>query len=151
MKAVLQRVSSASVSINGRIVSSIEKGVVILLGITHDDTETTAACMANKCIALRILEDSEGKMNHSLIETKGKALVISQFTLYGDTKKGRRPSFTEAAPYQKAKNLYEHFVQTIKKKGIHAETGEFGAKMLVSIHNDGPVTLILESEHTNHI
>lgn len=144
MRAVIQRVSKASVSTEGRTIGSIGKGIVILLGIAKGDTEKNVNILSEKCCKLRIFEDRNYKLNLSLKDIQGEVLVISQFTLYADTKKGRRPSFTEAASYTEAKPLYDRFVSAFRERGIHTETGEFGAKMLVDIHNDGPVTLILE-------
>ncbi|OQX53019.1 MAG: D-tyrosyl-tRNA(Tyr) deacylase [Candidatus Cloacimonas sp. 4484_209] len=145
MKAVVQRVEKATVSTNGKVIGTIQKGVVILLGIAVSDTEKDADNLSAKCSLLRIFEDNDNKMNLSLLDVQGEALVVSQFTLYADTSKGRRPSFTKAAGYDRAKILYERFVNALRVMGIHTETGEFGSRMLVSIHNDGPVTLILET------
>jgi len=144
MRAIIQRVSKASVSTEGRLVGSIGKGIVILLGIAKGDTEKNVDVLSEKCSTLRIFEDENGKLNLSLKDIQGEALVISQFTLYADTKKGRRPSFTEAASYTEAKPLYERFITALKKESIRTNSGEFGSKMLVDISNDGPVTLILE-------
>ncbi|MCK4232829.1 D-tyrosyl-tRNA(Tyr) deacylase [candidate division WOR-3 bacterium] len=144
MRAVIQRVSSASVSTSGKIIGSIEKGIVILLGIAQGDSEKQSDILSEKCSTLRIFEDENGKLNLSLKDIEGEALVISQFTLYADTSKGRRPSFTEAASYSEAKELYEQFVNALRKENIHTEVGRFGSKMVVSIQNDGPVTIILE-------
>ncbi|TES93988.1 MAG: D-tyrosyl-tRNA(Tyr) deacylase [Candidatus Cloacimonadota bacterium] len=145
MRIVIQRVSKASVSINGRIIGSIGKGVVILLGISKGDTEKNVDILSLRCIKLRIFEDENEKLNLSMKDIQGEALIISQFTLCADTKKGRRPSFTKAASYSVAKPLYERFVTVFEREGIHTETGDFGSKMLVDIHNDGPVTLILDT------
>jgi len=144
MKAVIQRVSSASVKVNNKIVGQINKGFVVLLGITHTDTEKEAKFIAGKISNLRIFEDNEGKMNLSLKDVKGETLIISQFTLYGDARKGNRPSFTEAARPETAIPLYEYFVEEMKRSGIPVATGIFGAKMEVEIHNSGPVTIIVE-------
>ena len=144
MKAVIQRVSFASVEVDAKIVGQINKGFVILLGITHNDTEKNAKFIADKISNLRVFEDIEGKMNLSLKDVKGEALIISQFTLYGDARKGNRPSFTEAARPEVAIPLYEYFVEEVKKSGIPVSTGIFGAKMAVKIHNSGPVTIIVE-------
>ena len=144
MKVVIQRVSSASVKVDNEIVGQINKGFVVLVGITHTDTEKEAKFIANKTANLRIFEDNEGKMNLSLKNVKGEALIISQFTLYGDARKGNRPSFIEAARPDKAIPLYEYFVEEVKKSGIPVATGIFGAKMEVEIHNSGPVTIIVE-------
>ena len=146
MRALIQRVSSASVKISDKTVGKITEGLVILLGITHDDTEDDVKFLANKCINLRIFCDENDKMNCSLLDIGGEALIISQFTLYGDVRKGRRPGFSEAARPEHAIPLYEKFIQAVKEYEIKVETGEFGAKMLVDIKNDGPVTLMLESK-----
>lgn len=144
MRAIIQRVSKASVSTEGRLVGSIGRGIVILLGIAKVDTEKNVDVLSEKCSTLRIFEDENGKLNLSLKDIQGEALVISQFTLYADTKKGRRPSFTEAASYTEAKALYERFITSLRKQSVRTKSGEFGSKMLVDINNDGPVTLILE-------
>jgi len=144
MRLVIQRVTQAAVSVGGKIVGSIDAGCVILVGVTHDDTEEQARWLARKVAGLRLLEDSDKKMNVSLHESGGAALVISQFTLYGDARKGRRPSFTSAARPEQAAPLVALFADLLREEGIHVETGLFGAQMLVEIHNDGPVTLLLE-------
>lgn len=144
MKIVLQRVKQCSVSINGHKAGSIGKGVCILLGIDKKDTPAEADFLCEKCATLRIFPDGQGKMNLSLIEAGGEALVVSQFTLFGDCSKGRRPSFAQAAEPGKAKELYEYFVIQLKKQVPHVQTGFFGAMMDVELVNDGPVTLILE-------
>jgi D-aminoacyl-tRNA deacylase len=146
MRALIQRVSNGSVKIADKTVGKIGHGLVILLGITHDDTEEDVKYLADKCANLRIFCDEDDKMNLSLMDIKGEALIISQFTLYGDVSKGRRPGFSEAARPNHAIPLYEKFVQTVKDCKIKVATGEFGAKMLVDIKNDGPVTLMLESK-----
>ncbi len=145
MRAVVQRVSSGSVEVEGTIVGRIENGLVVLLGITYADTGAEADYLAEKIVNLRIFEDTAGKMNRSLIETGGAMLIISQFTLYGDCRKGRRPSFVAAARPEQAIPLYEQFIDSVRKKGVVVECGEFGAHMKVSLVNDGPVTLIVES------
>ncbi len=145
MRALVQRVSKGSVTVEGKIAGAIEKGLVILLGIRTGDTENDARYLAEKCVNLRIFEDESGKFNRSLLETGGGALVISQFTLYGDTRKGRRPGFEEAARPEIAEPLYKFFVQEMRRFPIRIAEGVFGAMMLVEIHNDGPVTLMLES------
>ncbi len=146
MKAVIQRVSSASVTVENEVVGKIENGFVVLLGVTHTDTEKEAKFIAGKVAGLRVFEDSEGKMNLSLKDVNGSALIVSQFTLYGDARKGNRPSFTEAARPEKAIPLYEFFISEIKKHGIPVATGIFGAKMEVEINNSGPVTILIEKQ-----
>ncbi len=145
MRALVQRVSKGSVAVEGKIVGAIENGLVILLGIRNGDTENEARYLAEKCVHLRIFEDDAGKFNRSLLEAGGGALVISQFTLYGDTRKGRRPGFEEAARPEIAEPLYKFFVQEMRRFPIRVAEGLFGAMMLVEIHNDGPVTFMLES------
>lgn len=144
MRVVLQRVSSASVTISGRVTGAIEKGFLLLVGWTHGDTPVQNAWMAEKIAGLRLFADAEEKMNLALADVGGAVLVVSQFTLYGDTEKGRRPSFIAAARPEEAIPLYEDFVAQLKKTGLKVETGEFGAMMDVALVNDGPVTLILE-------
>ncbi len=144
MRAVVQRVSRGSVSVGGDVVGAIERGVVVLVGVTHGDTEEQAEWLARKIAGLRIFEDRVGKMNAGLLDVDGAALVISQFTLYADARKGRRPGFTDAAPPEVAEPLVEHFAQALRNHGVPVETGVFGADMLVEIHNDGPVTILLE-------
>jgi D-tyrosyl-tRNA(Tyr) deacylase len=145
MRAVVQRVSKASVTVDGEVVGAIERGVAILLGVTHGDGEEQARWLAHKIAGLRIYEDAEGKMNLGLLDVGGEALVVSQFTLYGDCRKGRRPSFTDAARPEVAEPLCARFVELLRQAGVRrVESGVFGAHMLVEIHNDGPVTLILE-------
>lgn len=144
MKILVQRASKASVKIDSQTIAEIVEGVVIFVGITHTDTSAEVKWLADKLVNLRIFVDDDGKFNHSLIEKKGEALIISQFTLYGDCNGGRRPSFTKAAPPELAEKLYELFIAEIREKGIVVKTGIFGAKMDVSLVNDGPVTLMLE-------
>jgi D-aminoacyl-tRNA deacylase len=144
MKLLIQRVSEASVKVNEEIVGKIGPGILVLIGITHSDTPAQGTWLANKLINLRIFEDTQGKLNLSLLDQKGSALIISQFTLYADCSEGRKPSFTQAAPPEIAKPLYEAFVDEVRKGGIPVETGIFGAEMKVSLINDGPVTLLLE-------
>jgi D-tyrosyl-tRNA(Tyr) deacylase len=144
MRVVLQRVSRASVSIDGRIAGAIGRGFCLLVGLTHGDTDATVDWMAEKVAGLRLFPDADGKMNLGLDEAGGGVLVISQFTLYGDSAKGRRPSFIDAARPETAIPLYERFVGALRARGLEVATGEFGADMQVEIHNDGPVTLILE-------
>lgn len=145
MRIVLQRVTKASVSVDGRVVGSIGPGLVVLLGIAQDDTEVQARLLASKVANLRIFSDQKGKFNLSALNVGAEALVVSQFTLYGDARKGRRPSFTNAAPPDIAAPLVDNFVGFLQDEGLHVETGIFGAMMLVEIHNDGPVTIILEN------
>lgn len=145
MKIVIQRVQRGAVTVDNKTVGAIEKGVVILVGVTHNDTNETAEWLANKTAGLRIFEDDEGKMNRSLLDISGDALVVSQFTLYGDARKGRRPSFIDAAHPDLAEPLVAHFTEQLRTAGVkHVATGIFGAHMHVDIQNDGPVTLILE-------
>lgn len=145
MRAVVQRVTTSDVQVDHKIVGRIGPGLLVLLGVSRSDEEKDAAYLADKVAHLRVFEDDEGKMNRSLLETSGEALVVSQFTLLGDCRKGRRPSFVEAAPPERAEQLYEYFVDQLRLKGITVSTGQFQAKMAVSLVNDGPVTLILES------
>ena len=144
MRALIQRVSEASVSIDRKCVGRIGAGIVILLGITGTDTAQDVEVLAKKCVNLRIFEDDNKKMNLSLLDVEGEALIISQFTLYGDCSRGRRPSYTAAAGPEQAIPLYEKFICEVRKFGIKTETGQFGAMMDVNIHNSGPVTLMLE-------
>jgi D-tyrosyl-tRNA(Tyr) deacylase len=144
MRVVLQRVSKASVTIEGRTAGAIGRGFCLLIGFTHGDTEAEADWMAEKVAGLRLFSDPQGKMNLGLDEVGGALLVISQFTLYGDAAKGRRPSFIDAARPETAIPLYDRFVAALRARGLEVATGEFGADMQVEIHNDGPVTLLLE-------
>jgi D-tyrosyl-tRNA(Tyr) deacylase len=144
MRALLQRVSQASVTVEGRLISQIGKGLLILLAIGHDDGEAQAQFLAEKIANLRIFEDAEGKTNLSVLDIKGEAIVVSQFTLYADARKGRRPSFTDAALPAIAEPLVERFVELLGGHGVPCQTGKFGAHMEVEIHNDGPVTVWLE-------
>jgi len=146
MRIVLQRVSRASVTIGGRVAGAIDRGFCLLVGFTHQDTATEVDWMAEKITGLRLFSDAEGKMNLGLGEIGGGLLVISQFTLYGDTQKGRRPSFINAARPEVAIPLYERFLAQLRSRGLRVESGEFGADMLVEIHNDGPVTLVLDRD-----
>jgi D-tyrosyl-tRNA(Tyr) deacylase len=141
---VLQRVSRASVTIEGRVAGAIDAGFCLLAGFTHGDTPAQVDWMVEKVAGLRLFSDAQGKMNLGLDDVRGSVLVISQFTLYGDAEKGRRPSFIEAARPEVAIPLYERLVSGLRARGLAVETGEFGAMMQVEIHNDGPVTLILE-------
>ncbi len=144
MRVVLQRVSSASVTIDGRVTGAIDRGFCLLVGFTHTDTPADVTWMAEKVEGLRVFSDAQGKMNLALAEVDGALLVISQFTLYGDAAKGRRPSFIDAARPEVAIPLYEAFLSALRTRGLKVEAGQFGADMLVEIHNDGPVTLVLE-------
>jgi D-tyrosyl-tRNA(Tyr) deacylase len=153
MRIVLQRVNSAHVDIAGKTVGSIGVGLVILLGVTQADNHEDAEYLADKVIHLRIFPDEAHRMNRSLLEAGGTLLVVSQFTLYGDCKKGRRPSFDQAAPPEQARTLYEYFIQRLKSSKIAVETGVFQAEMEIHLINDGPVTFILDSKRslTEHI
>ncbi|WP_227396761.1 D-aminoacyl-tRNA deacylase [Jeotgalibacillus aurantiacus] len=146
MKVVVQRSKKAQVTVDGNVTGQIPHGLVLLVGISQDDSEADCAYAAEKIAKLRIFEDEEGKMNHSVLDREGQILSISQFTLYGDTKKGRRPNFMAAARPDHAEPLYEHFNELLREKGLQVETGVFGAMMDVSLTNDGPVTLIVESK-----
>lgn len=144
MKALIQRVKQASVTIDGELYSSISNGMLVLLGVMKDDTIENAQKLAQKLIGLRIFEDEQGKMNKSIVDTNGEMLVVSQFTLCGDCKKGTRPSFDKSAPPQIAEELYKYFIDTIKKEISIVKTGKFGAMMDVALINDGPVTFMVE-------
>ncbi len=144
MRAVLQRVWRGKVSVEGRTVAEIGPGMVILLGIGQQDTEETARALAEKTANLRVFEDEQGKMNLSIRDVGGSAIVVSQFTLYADTRRGRRPSFIDAALPDLARPLVDRFAELLTEQGVPAQTGEFGAHMLVEIENDGPVTILLE-------
>lgn len=144
MRALIQRVSKASVTVDGKTISSIGHGLVVLLGVGHADGEHEARWMAEKIATLRIFSDTEGKMNLSVQDVKGEAIVVSQFTLFADAQKGRRPSFVEAARPEVAEPLVERFVSMMNAQGVPTRNGIFGADMLVEIHNDGPVTIWLE-------
>ena len=146
MRAVVQRVTEARVEVAGEIVGEIGAGFLVLLGVSRDDGTTDADYLAEKIANLRVFEDDEGKMNRSLLESGGAMLAVSQFTLYGDTRKGRRPSFIEAAEPVKANALYEYFVGRARSLGVKVETGVFQAMMKVSLVNDGPVTILLDSK-----
>ncbi len=145
MRAVIQRVSGASVRVDSRVVGEIGPGLLVLLGVAKTDSEKDALFLAEKIVNLRIFADEAGKMNRSLIDLGGALLAVSQFTLYGDTRKGRRPGFDAAAPAEAARVLYESFVAAARAHGVHVETGVFQAHMAVSLVNDGPVTLLVES------
>jgi D-tyrosyl-tRNA(Tyr) deacylase len=148
MRAVAQRVSRAKVTVDGRVTGEIGPGLVILLGVGREDTARVAASMAEKLANLRIFEDDQGKMNRSLLDVKGAALVVSQFTLYGDARGQRRPSFISAAPPEKAKALYEEFTAAIEGLGVSVATGIFQTMMSVELVNEGPVTILLDSDKT---
>jgi D-tyrosyl-tRNA(Tyr) deacylase len=145
MRAVVQRVKQSSVKAGNEIVGRIGKGLLVLLGVARDDTVKDVDYLVNKIINLRIFEDQDGKMNRSLLETGGELLAVSQFTLLADCRKGRRPSFVQAAEPQKATDLYETFVDRVREKGVKVQTGRFRAMMEVALINDGPVTVIIES------
>jgi len=146
MRAVVQRVSRAAVRVNGTMVSEIGAGLLVLLGVAQADTESSAEYLAEKIAGLRIFEDDAGKMNRSLAEAGGAMLVVSQFTLYGDVRRGKRPSFDQAARPEQARALYEYFVERIRTAGLRCETGVFQEMMDVELVNDGPVTILLDSE-----
>ena len=148
MRAVVQRVSRARVTADGSVTGEIAMGLLILLGVGRDDTSAVATGMAEKISNLRIFEDEAGKMNRSLLDVKGSALVVSQFTLYGDARGQRRPSFVAVAPSEQAKNLYEEFAEALRKSGVTVATGVFGAMMSVELVNEGPVTILLDSDKT---
>ena len=148
MRAVIQRVSRASVSVEGKRVAAIDSGLLVLLGVAKSDAEASAGDLAEKIAGLRIFEDAAGKMNLSIREAGGALLVVSQFTLYGDTRRGKRPSFDSAAAPDQAKKLYEYFVGRLRALGLRCETGVFQTMMQVELVNDGPVTILLDSEKT---
>lgn len=145
MRAVIQRVSEARVAVGNEIIGQIAAGLCVLLGVGKEDKESNAATLADKVKNLRIFEDEQGKMNRSVVDIGGELLVVSQFTLYGDCRKGNRPSFTDAAPPADAERLYRYFTQRLRDSGLGVATGQFQAHMKVSMVNDGPVTLILEN------
>ena len=145
MRARIQRVSEASVTVEGVVVGEIGRGLVVLLGVGQGDAEEDARYLADRVVGLRVFEDEEGKMNRSLEDVGGAVLAISQFTLYGDCRKGRRPSFTRAAPPELAEQLYDTFIAAVGVQGIRVQTGQFRAQMDVALVNDGPVTLLLDS------
>ena len=148
MRAVVQRVSRAHVTLEGRVAGEIAAGLMILLGVGRNDTSAVAASMAEKIANLRIFEDDQGKMNRSLLDVRGSALVISQFTVYGDARGQRRPSFITAAPPEQAKKLYEDFCEALRQLGVTVATGVFKAMMSVESVNEGPVTILLDSDKT---
>ncbi len=144
MRALIQRVSQASVSVDGQVVSKIGRGLLVLVGVGQGDGEAAAQFLAEKTANLRIFEDEQGKTNLSVLDVKGEALVVSQFTLYAEARKGRRPSFTAAALPEAAEPLVDRFIESLRGHGVPTQSGRFGAHMLVEIHNDGPVTIWLE-------
>jgi len=146
MRAVVQRVSRAKVAVAGEVAGEIGLGLLVLLGVGKQDSEAGADYLADKLIGLRIFEDDGGKMNRSVADVGGAVLVVSQFTLYGDVRKGKRPSFDDAAPPQRARELYEYFVQRVRASGLRCETGRFQEMMDVELINEGPVTILLDSE-----
>jgi len=146
MRAVVQRVSRAKVTVNDRVAGEIGMGLLVLLGIGQGDTEADARYLAEKIAGLRIFEDQEGKMNRNVIDVGGSVLAVSQFTLYGDVRRGKRPSFDEAAPPEPARRLYEFFVERIRSAGLRCETGRFQEMMQVELVNEGPVTILLDSQ-----
>ena len=146
MRAVVQRVASSRVTVDERVTGEVKKGLLVLLGVTHDDTSKDVDYMVDKVTNLRIFEDENDKMNLSLKDIGGEVMAVSQFTLYGDSRKGRRPSFSDAARPDVANPLYEEFVEKLRAQGITVGTGEFGAHMMVELTNDGPVTILLESK-----
>ncbi|MGA8213417.1 MAG: D-aminoacyl-tRNA deacylase [Candidatus Sulfotelmatobacter sp.] len=145
MRAVVQRVSRAQVTVNGEIAGKIGLGLLVLLGVGCDDTEADASYLADKIAGLRVFEDDRGKMNRSVQDAGGSVLAVSQFTLYGDVRRGKRPSFDSAAPPEKARQLYEFFVERIRSAGLRCETGRFQEMMKVELVNEGPVTILLDS------
>jgi D-tyrosyl-tRNA(Tyr) deacylase len=147
LRALIQRVSSARVEVEGRVTGSIGAGLLVLLGVRREDTEADAEALVEKVLGLRIFEDAAGKMNLSLRDTGGALLVVSQFTLYGDTRKGRRPGFDMAAPPEQANRLYEHFVAQARAQGVETQTGVFRATMSVTLTNEGPVTFLVETKN----
>ena len=147
MRALIQRVSSARVEVEGRVSGSIGAGLLVLLGVRKQDTAEDADALLDKLLGLRVFEDAEGKMNLSVMNTGGALLVVSQFTLYGDTRKGRRPSFDLAAPPEQANRLYEYFVAKARERGVETQTGVFRAMMSVSLTNEGPVTFLIETKN----
>lgn len=149
MRVVLQRVAEAQLTVEGCFHARIGPGLVLLVGIGKEDESGHVDAMAQKCLSLRVFEDDQGKMNRSVSDLAGDILVISQFTLYGDTRRGRRPGFSDAADPLKAETLYDRFVAHLRRTGLNVHTGVFGARMLVQIHNDGPVTFVLESPAPN--
>jgi D-aminoacyl-tRNA deacylase len=148
MRAVIQRVTRAGVTVNGEVTGKINCGIVVLLAVGKDDGESDADYLADKIVGLRIFEDENGKMNLAVSDIRGGILIVSQFTLYGDVRRGKRPSFDEAAPPQRARELYEYFVERIRATGLACETGRFQETMQLELVNDGPVTILLDSAKT---
>lgn len=146
MRAVVQRVSKAKVTVGDEMTGSIDRGLLVLLGVSQEDNETAADYLVDKVIGLRVFEDADGKMNLSVADAGGAVLVVSQFTLYGDARRGKRPSFDRAARPERANELYEYFVAKVRAAGLRCETGRFQAMMDVELVNDGPVTILLDSE-----
>lgn len=146
MRAVLQRVRSASVTVDGQTIASIAQGLVVLLGVAKGDSEADVAYMADKIPQIRIFSDEAGKMNRSIVDVQGELLLVSQFTLLGDTHRGRRPGFDAAAPPDSARRFYESVAHSIREQGVQVQTGKFGANMVVTLENDGPVTFVLDSD-----
>lgn len=146
MRIVLQRVTSASVSVGDKVISSIGPGVLLLVGVTIGDDDATAADLARKCAEMRVFSDEEGRFNLSLLDVGGEALIVSQFTLLADTRRGRRPSFARAARPEEAEPVVDAFTRTMQEAGVRAQTGLFGAKMSVTLVNDGPVTVVIDSD-----
>lgn len=146
MRAVVQRVQRARVTVEGAVVGAIDQGYVVLLGVSREDSPEAADYLADKVVGLRVFEDGEGKMNHSIGEAGGAVLAVSQFTLYGDVRRGRRPGFDRAGRPEVAEPLYERFVDRLREKGLRVETGKFQTHMLVELVNDGPVTILIDSE-----
>lgn len=146
MRAVVQRVSRASVKVDGQIVGQINAGLLVLLGVGQDDAESDADYLVDKITGLRVFEDADGKMNRSVVDEGGAILAVSQFTLFGDIRRGKRPSFDAAARPEQAKKLYEYFVEKVRAAGIHCETGTFQAMMRVELANEGPVTIMVDSK-----
>lgn len=146
MRAVVQRVTEADVSVEGKVTGRIDKGLMVLIGVEEGDSERDADYIADKVTGLRIFEDSDGKMNLSVKDIKGRLLAVSQFTLLGDARKGKRPSFSKAARPEEANRLYRYLIEAIKERGVETEEGVFQAEMLVRIYNDGPVTILLDSK-----
>ena len=149
MRALVQRVSRASVCVEDRVIATIRMGLVALVGVSRQDGKDEARYIADKVVNLRIFPDEEGRFNHSVLDTGAELLIVSQFTLYGDTRRGRRPSFAEAAPPKQAESLFDQTVRLLEETGLTVRTGRFQAHMMVSIHNDGPVTIMLDSADRN--